>query len=97
MQVSHGGTLYHGGLLMGLIVCIVSDIMERWVSPAFSYAVEKCKDLTSRAKVLDLGRTVKDAVQKQGMLAWQYNTIGVSDAITMGGEGVFSVSSYASI
>lgn len=30
---------------------------------------------------------MKDAVQKQGMLAWQYNTIGVSDAITMGGEG----------
>jgi dihydroxy-acid dehydratase len=39
--------------------------------------------------VLDLGRTAKDAVQKQGMLAWQYNTIGVSDAITMGGEGLF--------
>ena len=39
--------------------------------------------------VLDLGRTVKDAVQKQGMLAWQYNTIGVSDAITMGGEGTY--------
>ena len=37
--------------------------------------------------VLDLGKTVKDAVQKQSMLAWQYNTIGVSDAITMGGEG----------
>ena len=37
--------------------------------------------------VLDLGKTVKDAIQKQGMLAWQYNTIGVSDAITMGGEG----------
>lgn len=37
--------------------------------------------------VLDLGRTVKDSIQKQGMLAWQYNTIGVSDAITMGGEG----------
>jgi len=30
-------------------------------------------------------------VQKQGMLAWQYNTIGVSDAITMGGEGTFGV------
>lgn len=40
--------------------------------------------------VLDLGRTVKDAVQKKGMLAWQYNTIGVSDAITMGGEGTFT-------
>ena len=42
------------------------------------------------ASVLDLGRTVKDAVQKQGMLAWQYNTIGVSDAITMGGEGTYN-------
>ncbi|KAI9878893.1 MAG: hypothetical protein M1830_010197 [Pleopsidium flavum] len=38
--------------------------------------------------LLDLGRTVKNAVEKQGMLAWQYNTIGVSDAITMGGEGM---------
>ena len=37
--------------------------------------------------VLNLGKTVKDSIQKQGMLAWQYNTIGVSDAITMGGEG----------
>ena len=41
--------------------------------------------------VLDLGRTVKSAVEKQGMLAWQYNTIGVSDAITMGGEGITSL------
>lgn len=38
--------------------------------------------------VLDLGKAVKVAVQKQNMLAWQYNTIGVSDAITMGGEGM---------
>ncbi|KAL9100737.1 MAG: hypothetical protein Q9163_003922 [Psora crenata] len=38
--------------------------------------------------LLELGRTVKDAVVKQDMLAWQYNTIGVSDAITMGGEGM---------
>lgn len=37
--------------------------------------------------MLDLGKTVKDAVQKHGMLAWQYNTIGVSDAITMSNEG----------
>lgn len=37
--------------------------------------------------VLDLGKIVKDSVQKLGMLAWQYNTIGVSDGITMGGEG----------
>jgi len=30
---------------------------------------------------------VKDAVKNKGMLPWQFNTIGVSDAITMGGEG----------
>ncbi|PQE10788.1 dihydroxy-acid dehydratase protein [Rutstroemia sp. NJR-2017a BBW] len=36
--------------------------------------------------VHDLGKIVKDSVQKQGMLGWQFNTIGVSDAITMGGE-----------
>ena len=28
--------------------------------------------------VLDLSNAVKDSVQKQGMLGWQYNTIGVS-------------------
>lgn len=38
--------------------------------------------------LLDLGKVVKDAVRKQNMLAWQYNTIGVSDAITMGSEGM---------
>lgn len=44
--------------------------------------------------LLDLGKAVKDAVHKQGMLGWQYNTVGVSDAITMGGEGMrFSLQS----
>ena len=38
--------------------------------------------------MLNLGKTVKNSIQKHGMLAWQYNTIGVSDAITMGGEGM---------
>ena len=37
--------------------------------------------------LLDLAKEVKRAVSKQNMLPWQYNTIGVSDAITMGGEG----------
>ncbi|RAL63563.1 hypothetical protein DID88_003607 [Monilinia fructigena] len=36
----------------------------------------------------DLGKLVKESVQKQGMLGWQFNTVGVSDAITMGGEGM---------
>ena len=37
--------------------------------------------------MLELGNIVKKSVEQQKMLAWQYNTIGVSDGITMGGEG----------
>ncbi|KAI0006386.1 dihydroxy-acid dehydratase [Xylariaceae sp. FL0662B] len=37
---------------------------------------------------LEFGKIVKRAVEKQNMLAWQYNAVGVSDAITMGGEGM---------
>ncbi|EAU36372.1 dihydroxy-acid dehydratase [Aspergillus terreus NIH2624] len=44
--------------------------------------------------LLDLGKTVKKSVDAQGMIGWQYNTIGVSDAITMGSEGMrFSLQS----
>ncbi|OHE96550.1 dihydroxy-acid dehydratase [Colletotrichum orchidophilum] len=38
--------------------------------------------------LLEFGKIVKKAVEKQGMLGWQFNTVGVSDAITMGGEGM---------
>ncbi|KAF4556050.1 Dehydratase family protein [Elsinoe fawcettii] len=38
--------------------------------------------------LLDLGKAVKAAIEKQEMLAWQYSTIGVSDGTTMGGEGM---------
>ncbi|XDG00517.1 hypothetical protein ABKA04_000132 [Annulohypoxylon sp. FPYF3050] len=38
--------------------------------------------------LLDFGKIVKRAVEKQKMLGWQYNAVGVSDAITMGGEGM---------
>ncbi|KAF6801213.1 dihydroxy-acid dehydratase [Colletotrichum sojae] len=40
-----------------------------------------------RRRPLNL-KIVKKAVEKQGMLGWQFNTVGVSDAITMGGEGM---------
>ncbi|RJE20737.1 Dihydroxy-acid dehydratase [Aspergillus sclerotialis] len=44
--------------------------------------------------LLDMGKTVKKAIADQGMIGWQYNTIGVSDAITMGSEGMrFSLQS----
>ncbi|OAQ78953.1 dihydroxy-acid dehydratase [Purpureocillium lilacinum] len=38
--------------------------------------------------LLDFGKIIKGAVEKQGMLGWQFNTVGVSDAITMGGDGM---------
>ncbi|KAF2720923.1 dihydroxy-acid and 6-phosphogluconate dehydratase [Polychaeton citri CBS 116435] len=38
--------------------------------------------------LLDLAKECKRSIEKQDMLAWQYNTIGVSDGITMGGEGM---------
>lgn len=44
--------------------------------------------------LLDIGKEVKAQVLKQEMLAWQYNTIGVSDGITMGSDGMrFSLQS----
>lgn len=44
--------------------------------------------------MLDLAKIAKESIQKQGFLAWQFNTIGVSDAITMGSEGMrFSLQS----
>lgn len=41
-----------------------------------------------RTAVLDLGKEIKKNIVNDNMLAWQYNTIGVSDGITMGGEGM---------
>ncbi|PSR80424.1 dihydroxy-acid dehydratase [Coniella lustricola] len=38
--------------------------------------------------LMDLGKIVKKAVEKQNMLAWQFNTIGVSDGITMGSDAM---------
>ncbi|KAK8922239.1 putative dihydroxy-acid dehydratase, mitochondrial [Metarhizium anisopliae] len=40
------------------------------------------------ALVLEFGKIVKNAVEREGMLGWQFNTVGVSDAITMGGDGM---------
>ncbi|KAH0601344.1 hypothetical protein MHUMG1_00218 [Metarhizium humberi] len=36
--------------------------------------------------LLEFGKIVKNAVEREGMLGWQFNTVGVSDAITMGGD-----------
>ncbi|OAP60417.1 dihydroxy-acid dehydratase [Fonsecaea erecta] len=38
--------------------------------------------------LLDLAKLAKDSVTKEGFMGWQYNTVGVSDAITVGSEGM---------
>jgi dihydroxy-acid dehydratase len=38
--------------------------------------------------LLGLGKEIKKHIEQDNMLAWQYNTVGVSDGITMGGEGM---------
>ncbi|KAH6985186.1 dihydroxy-acid dehydratase [Ilyonectria destructans] len=44
--------------------------------------------------LLDLAHDVKREVEKGGMIGWQFNTIGVSDAITMGSDAMrFSLQS----
>ena len=39
--------------------------------------------------VLEFGQIIKAAVEREGMLGWQFNAVGVSDAITMGAEGMY--------
>ncbi|EWC43571.1 hypothetical protein DRE_01458 [Drechslerella stenobrocha 248] len=38
--------------------------------------------------LLDLGRAVKEGVERQGFIGWLYSPNGISDAITMGHEGM---------
>jgi dihydroxyacid dehydratase/phosphogluconate dehydratase len=45
--------------------------------------------------VLEFGKIVKKSVEREGMLGWQFNTVGVSDAITMGGDGMILLSPCA--
>ncbi|KAI1098882.1 dihydroxy-acid dehydratase [Jackrogersella minutella] len=49
--------------------------------------ISEIREMLTRV-VLEFGKIVKRAVEKQKMLGWQYNAVGVSDAITMGGEGM---------
>ncbi|KZZ95452.1 dihydroxy-acid dehydratase [Moelleriella libera RCEF 2490] len=43
-------------------------------------------DVKPSTHLLEFGKIVKGAVEREGMLGWQFNTVGVSDAIAMGGD-----------
>lgn len=45
--------------------------------------------------VLDLSKEINASITKEDFIAWQYNTIGVSDAITMGHDGMNSHLSHS--
>ena len=62
-----------------------SDAMKK--SPQVGVASVWWEGNPCNMHLLDLGKTVKKAVIDRGMIGWQYNTIGVSDAITMGNHG----------
>ena len=38
--------------------------------------------------LLDLNNCVKKGVEEQGLIGYQFNTVGVSDAISMGTKGM---------
>ncbi|KEF62912.1 dihydroxy-acid dehydratase [Exophiala aquamarina CBS 119918] len=66
----------------------VPDRLAMQTSPHVGIASVWWEGNPCNMHLLDLAKEVKKAVQSRGMLAWQYNTVGVSDAITMGNQGM---------
>jgi dihydroxyacid dehydratase/phosphogluconate dehydratase len=53
--------------------------------------------LTFSIPVGDLAFLIKKSVEKEGFLGWRYNTAGISDAITMGNEGMYKLKISATV
>ncbi|KAK1764442.1 dihydroxy-acid/6-phosphogluconate dehydratase [Phialemonium atrogriseum] len=87
---SHSITKGHDfpGAQAMLFAAGVPDMKTMKNSPQVGVATVWWEGNPCNTHLLDLGKIVKRAVEKEGMLAWQFNTVGVSDAITMGGEGM---------
>lgn len=66
----------------------VPDRLAMQTSPHVGIASVWWEGNPCNMHLLDLAKEVKKAVQSRDMLAWQYNTVGVSDAITMGNQGM---------
>ncbi|KAG5289742.1 dihydroxy-acid dehydratase [Histoplasma ohiense] len=66
----------------------VADRQSMKNSPQVGIATVWWEGNPCNMHLLDLGKTVKKEITDQGMFGWQYNTIGVSDAISMGSEGM---------
>jgi dihydroxy-acid dehydratase len=66
----------------------VPDRLSMQTSPHVGIASVWWEGNPCNMHLLDLAKEVKKAVQARDMLAWQYNTVGVSDAITMGNQGM---------
>uniref|UniRef100_A0A0D2YKJ2 dihydroxy-acid dehydratase n=1 Tax=Fusarium oxysporum (strain Fo5176) TaxID=660025 RepID=A0A0D2YKJ2_FUSOF len=72
----------------------VPDEHTMQTSPHVGIASVQWEGNPCNMHLADFGKIIKASVQKEGFLAWQYHTIGVSDGITMGNEGMrFSLQS----
>ncbi|CAH0015788.1 unnamed protein product [Clonostachys rhizophaga] len=78
---------YPGAQAM-LYACGVPDPTVMKNAPQVGVATVWWEGNPCNTHLMEFGQIVKAAVEKQGMLGWQFNTVGVSDAITMGGEGM---------
>jgi dihydroxy-acid dehydratase len=66
----------------------VADTAQMKTAPHVGIASVWWEGNPCNMHLMDLGKEVKKAVVNNGMLGWQYNTVGVSDAITMGNQGM---------
>ncbi|RPB22896.1 dihydroxy-acid and 6-phosphogluconate dehydratase [Terfezia boudieri ATCC MYA-4762] len=93
----HGTKNPDGSLMLNRYSSILTNGYEFPGAQAMLYAagIKNQEDMRSKPQVvLDLGNTVKEGLEKNGMIGWQFNTIGVSDAITMSNQGMrFSLQS----
>ncbi|KAH7379594.1 putative mitochondrial dihydroxy acid dehydratase [Pyrenochaeta sp. MPI-SDFR-AT-0127] len=72
----------------------VKDELTMQTSPQVGVASVWWEGNPCNMHLLDLGKKIKSSIEQQNFLAWQYNTIGVSDGITMGHDGMrFSLQS----
>ncbi|KAK6539208.1 hypothetical protein TWF694_009449 [Orbilia ellipsospora] len=90
-EIPHGTKREDGSLILNRWSSTVTNDHEFAAAQAQLYAcgIKNEHDMKTKPQiVLDLGRAVKDAVEKLGNIGWLYSPNGISDAVTMGHEGM---------
>ncbi|KAF3932662.1 hypothetical protein ABW19_dt0201845 [Dactylella cylindrospora] len=90
-EIPYGTKREDGSLILNRWSATVTNDVEFPGAQAMLYAagIKNEDDMRLKAHVvLDLGRAAKEGVEKQGFVGWLYSPNGISDAITMGTEGM---------